>query len=182
MLAVVGEIGTGVRIRVARLADRPLDPEPEIDSPAFLKALQDGPPVAERAFRDLVVRLRPSLLRYLGRWLRDAEEAEDAFQETCLALHHGLPTYRGPGRLTTWVYSLARHKVREMVSEKYGSGGEDGIPGLPAEELAATDPAPDEAAHQSLLLAWIRSAADTLPAIAASQRLTNNDATEPTLA
>jgi RNA polymerase sigma-70 factor (ECF subfamily) len=159
MLALCEELAVRVEVRVA---ERPLDPVQEINSPAFLKALRDGPPAGERAFRDLVARMRSPLLRFIGRWLRDPEAVEDVLQETYLAVHRSLPRFEGKSRLTTWVYSLAHHKVMDRLAEKYRLGGQESS-WEPDPDPEAADPRPDERAHRALLIARIRSAADGIP-------------------
>jgi RNA polymerase sigma-70 factor (ECF subfamily) len=162
MIAIFGKTGVEVRVRVAEI---PRNPAREINSPAFLKALRDGTPAAERAFRDLVLHMRAPLIRFIGRWFRETETAEEVLQETFLAVHRSLPRFEGKSRLTTWVYSLAQHKAMDRLSEKYrlGRGGEN--PCAQAWEAEATDPRPDEAAHQSLLIARIRAVAETIPGL-----------------
>jgi RNA polymerase sigma-70 factor (ECF subfamily) len=160
MIALLNEIEVRVEVRVA---GKPRDLAREINTPAFLKALRNGPPAAERAFRDLTLALRLPLSRYIGRWLRETEAIEDVLQETFLAVHRSLPRFEGKSLLTTWVYSLAHHKVMDRLAEKYrpGQGGE---PFSGAEwDVETLDPRPDERAHQALLIARIRSAAEAIP-------------------
>jgi RNA polymerase sigma-70 factor, ECF subfamily len=161
MIAVLGNVGFMVEVRVAQ---KPRDLAREINSPAFLKALLDGGSAAERAFRDLVIHMHPLLSRYVGRWLGDPEAVRDVLQETFLAVHRSLCRFEGKSRLTTWVYSLAHHKTMDRLSEKY-KPGQTGEPRECDPEHETSDPRPDEAAHQTLLIARIRSAADVLPCI-----------------
>jgi RNA polymerase sigma-70 factor (ECF subfamily) len=160
MVAVIEEIGVKVQVRVA---ETPRNPAVEINSPAFLMALRGGPPAAERAFRDLTLHMRFPLIRFIGRWLRDTEAIEDVMQETFLAVHRSLPRFEGKSRLTTWVYSLAHHKVMDRLSEKYKPGY--GVEQAPEQgwDVEAPDPWPDEKAHQTLLIKQVRAAADSIP-------------------
>lgn len=160
MLGVVEEIGVRCEVRTAA---RPRDPLHGINSPAFLKALRGGSPAAERAFRDLVLGLRAPLIRFISRWVRDDEAIEDLLQEVFLAVHLGLPRFEGGSRLTTWVHSVARHKVMDRLSEKYRPGRAVEEPCEEYWEVEAADPRPDDAAHASLLIARIRSVAASLP-------------------
>lgn len=160
MLAVVEEIGSRIRVRVGSM---PRDPARIIDSAAFLKALQSGPPAAERAFRDLVLHLRAPLLRLFGRRFPEAGMAEDLLQETMLSVHAGLPAFAGDSRFTDWVYSLANEKMEAMLLEKYGPGHGNEDPCARVREVAADDPGPEDAAHKALLAAMIRSAAELIP-------------------
>ena len=45
---------------------------------------------------------------------------EDATQETLASVHNGLPTFRFDSKLTTWLTSIARHRVID-VERKYGT-------------------------------------------------------------
>jgi RNA polymerase sigma-70 factor (ECF subfamily) len=160
MQAVLERTETRIAVRVA---EKPLDPLVEINSAAFLRALRGGPPAASRAFRDLVRALHAPLTRFAGRWLRDPDQVQDVLQETFLAVHRGLAGFEGKSKLTTWVYSLAHHKVCDRLSEKYRPGrspeqGTDREWDLESPELR-----PDEALHVGRLAARIREAAEGLP-------------------
>ena len=160
MIAELELIEVKVEVKVA---ETPRDPAREINSPAFLKALRGGPPAAERAFRDLVIHMHPALVRFVGRWFREAEAIEDVLQETFLAVHRSLPRFEAKSRLTTWVYSLAHNKVMDRLSEKYrpGRSGEEAIG--QDWDIEDPDPWPDEAAHQALLVERIRAMAAQIP-------------------
>ncbi len=162
MIAVFEEKAVRIELRVAQ---EPRDRAREINSPAFLKALLDGASAGERAFRDLMIHMHPLLSRYVARWLNDPEAVRDVLQETFLAVHRSLPRFEGKSRLTTWVYSLAHHKAMDRLSEKYRPGQTCDFPMESGHEDEAPDPRPDEAAHQSLLIARIRSAAEAIPGI-----------------
>lgn len=151
------------RILSVKTAEKPLDPMQEINSPAFLKALLDKGPAAPRAFRTLVKAMHPPLARYAARWFRDPDLVQDVLQETFLAVHRALPRFEGKSKLTTWVYSLAHHKVCDRLAEKYRAGQRQAEEGEHAWELESPDPRPDDALHQSRLVACIIEAAETLP-------------------
>jgi RNA polymerase sigma-70 factor, ECF subfamily len=159
-LAVVGEIGSRIRVRVGAM---PRDPARMIDSAAFLKALRGGPPAAERAFRDLDLHLRAPQLRFFGRRFPEAGMAEDLVQETLLSVHASLPAFAGDSRFTDWVYSLAKERMEAVFPEKYGPGHGNEDPCARVREVSAADPGPEDAVHKSLLAAMIRSAADLIP-------------------
>jgi RNA polymerase sigma-70 factor, ECF subfamily len=160
MIAIIEKMDVRFEVRVA---EKPRDPSLGINSPAFLKALRDGSPASKRAFRDLVLHMRAPLIRFIGRWFRETESIEDVFQETFLAVHLSLPRFEGKSRLTTWVYSLAQHKIMDRLSEKYRPGRGGAQVCAQTCEVEAPDLRPDEAAHQSLLIARIRSVAEALP-------------------
>ena len=60
------------------------------------------------AFRDLVARHGPAVLRTCLRLLHDSHEAEDAFQATFLILVRRAPSIRDPDRLGLWLVGVAR--------------------------------------------------------------------------
>ncbi len=150
-------------VQTVRIAEKPLDPMQEINSQAFLKALLGGAPASTRAFRALVKTMHPLLTRYIGRWFRDQDHVQDVLQETFLAVHRALPRFEGKSKLTTWVYSLAHHKVCDRLSEKYRLGRGQNEDGDHAWDLESPDPLPDEALHQTRVVTWIRAAAAELP-------------------
>jgi len=60
------------------------------------------------AFRDLVVRHGPSVLRTCRSYLNDPNEADDALQATFLILLRRAPSIRDPERLNRWLVGVAR--------------------------------------------------------------------------
>ena len=61
------------------------------------------------AYRELVRRHAPKLLRFTERLLRDASEAEDVVQETCLRLWQHARDYSPQARVTTWLHRIAHN-------------------------------------------------------------------------
>lgn len=61
----------------------------------------------ERAFAELVQRLSPRVYRVAWSVLRDDHDAEDAVQDTFLAVHRNLPRFAGDARISTWVHRIA---------------------------------------------------------------------------
>ena len=60
------------------------------------------------AFRDLVDRHGPAVLRACRRYLHDPHEAEDALQATFLILLRRAPSIKDPERLGRWLLGVAR--------------------------------------------------------------------------
>jgi RNA polymerase sigma-70 factor, ECF subfamily len=146
-----------------KVAGKSLDPMQEINTQSFLKALLSGPPAASRAFRRLVEVTHPQLTRYIGRYFRDPEVVQDVLQETFLAVHRALPRFEGKSKLTTWVYSLAYHKVCDRLAEKYRVGNQTTDLEDQVWEPESADPLVDEVLHRERLVAWIREAASEIP-------------------
>jgi len=61
------------------------------------------------AYRELVARYAPQLLRFATRVLRDATEAEDVVQETCLRLWQHAREYKPTARVTTWLHRITHN-------------------------------------------------------------------------
>ena len=78
------------------------------------------------AFRNLVVRHGPSVLRVCRGVLRDPHEADDAFQVTFLVLFRKAPSIQDPESLGGWLRGVAyrtavgsrRHAARRRVIER----------------------------------------------------------------
>lgn len=82
---------------------------------ALVARAQAGDPMALHA---LLTAVRPMVLRYCLTRLRSyaggLEAADDATQETCLAVLDGLPRYRQQGSpFAAFVYGVAAHKVAD---------------------------------------------------------------------
>jgi RNA polymerase sigma-70 factor (ECF subfamily) len=148
-----------------KVAFRPADAMQEINSPAFLKALLGGAPAAAKAFRRFVEATHPHLTRYVGRYFRDADLVQDVLQETYLAAHRALPRFEGKSKLTTWVYSLAYHKVCDRLAEKYRPGYSRTDLEDRGWEPESADPLIDEVLHQARMVAWIRETAEDIPVL-----------------
>lgn len=61
------------------------------------------------AYRELVRRYAPKLLRFAERLLRDASEAEDVVQETFLRLWQRARDYTPDARVTTWLHRITHN-------------------------------------------------------------------------
>jgi RNA polymerase sigma-70 factor (ECF subfamily) len=61
------------------------------------------------AYRELVARYAPLLLRFATRVLGDATEAEDVVQETCLRLWQHAREYTPRARVTTWLHHITHN-------------------------------------------------------------------------
>lgn len=65
------------------------------------------------AFAALVREHQGAVLRYARRLLQDEAAAEDVLQETLLAAHRDLASWRGQGSLRSWLLSLAHARARQ---------------------------------------------------------------------
>ena len=82
---------------------------------AQLAAAVRARPTPQGAVAELVAAYREPVFALCLHLTRSRGEAEDAAQETFLAIHQGLPGFRGEAKLSTWVYRIAvrtAHRVR----------------------------------------------------------------------
>ncbi len=66
----------------------------------------------------LCAAVRPPLLRFCRRVLADRHDAEDATQDTLLAMSCGLATYDGRGSFMGWVYAIAGHEAARAARRR----------------------------------------------------------------
>jgi RNA polymerase sigma-70 factor, ECF subfamily len=59
--------------------------------------------------------LRPKLLSFAMRRLRNREQAEDAVQETLLAALEGMDRFGGASSLGTWLIGILKHKIVDAM-------------------------------------------------------------------
>jgi RNA polymerase sigma-70 factor (ECF subfamily) len=83
----------------------------------LISRFQQGQP---RAFEALYDRYKDYVYRVAFFVLRNAEEAEDAVQETFLDLLKALPKYdtKGPARFETWLYRVTVNRSRMRLRRK----------------------------------------------------------------
>jgi RNA polymerase sigma-70 factor (ECF subfamily) len=87
----------------------------ELNAPAFLERLRSDRP---RAFARLVKLTHDPLFAFARRYFRAPEECQEIVQETYLAVHRSLDAFQGNSRLTTWMYSVAYHKICDQIAAK----------------------------------------------------------------
>ncbi|OJF15635.1 RNA polymerase sigma factor [Couchioplanes caeruleus] len=81
--------------------------EPNLES---LARIASGGDLA--ALNVLLVMVRPEVLRLCTRMLSNREDAEEACQDTLLAMARGLPGFQGRSAFRTWLYRLAANRAR----------------------------------------------------------------------
>ncbi len=62
--------------------------------------------------------LRAEMLRFATLQLRDASLAEDAVQEALVAAHSGRKKFQARSQLKTWVFSILRNKIIDIIRER----------------------------------------------------------------
>jgi len=104
------------------------------------------------AFASLVSRYRAELFNFLAHFTRNAELAEDVFQEAFVQLHVSARMFDMSRRLKPWLFTIAANKARDALRSRARrqaapldatiGHGDDGASF--AELIPANIPAPDE--------------------------------------
>ena len=81
-------------------------PGPDVDRLAAAAAHDPA------ALDELLTVIRPDVLRICARFLPNREDAEDACQETLLAVAQGITHFQGRSALRTWLYRIAANRSR----------------------------------------------------------------------
>ncbi len=102
--------------------------------PARARAAEDGA---------LYAALRAPIFSLCLHLTQDRADAEDALQDTFLAVHRALKDFRGEAELKTWVYRIAirsalarRARSRRHAGEELSPATEDPHPGVEASVAA----------------------------------------------
>jgi RNA polymerase sigma factor (sigma-70 family) len=72
----------------------------------------------------LLVAVRPEVLRICARLLPNREDAEEACQDTLLALARGIGRFEGRSSFRTWLYRLAANRARstyQVLRRRYAT-------------------------------------------------------------
>lgn len=121
----------------ARLAGRPYDPATDRELIARFHQERD-----ESAFAALVDKHGPMVLGICRRKLKDAHAADDAFQATFLILARKAGKVRWQESLGGWLYQVAVHVCRKVITRSYKRGVVDFS--ATAEPATAPTPPPSE--------------------------------------
>ncbi|HYN93299.1 MAG TPA: RNA polymerase sigma factor [Pilimelia sp.] len=79
------------------------------DLEGLARAAADGD---QRALDALLTAVRPDVLRICARFLPHREDAEEACQDTLLALARGIDRFEGRSAFRTWLHRLAANRAR----------------------------------------------------------------------
>lgn len=92
------------------------------------------------AFRQLYDLYAARIYRYAALCLGDRHLAEDAVQDTMLAVWRSADSYAGAAPVSTWIFGITHHVVASMVrrAKRTGPGGL-----MPKTEVQDDAPAPD---------------------------------------
>ena len=83
-----------------------------------------------QALDDLLVAVSPDALRLCARFLPNREDAEEACQDTLLAVARGISRFHGESAFRTWLYRIAANRARstyQRLRRRY-AGEAAGVP------------------------------------------------------
>jgi len=99
--------------------------EPDIETLARAASTGD-----RGALNTLLAAVRPEALRVCARFLPNREDAEEACQDTLLALARGITQFEGRSSFRTWLHRLAANRARStyQVLRRRAAGEAAGAP------------------------------------------------------
>lgn len=156
-------------------AEKPPDSFDAINAPEFLALLLAPGAEGQKAFSRLVRLTHDRFLGFIRRQLASRDECQEVLQEVYLAVHRGLPGFAGRSKLSTWMFSLAHHKICDRLGDRdrrHGELSEDSAAGLPAgasegwDRISPWDAPSDRVSERNRAAALIVRAIGTLPAAA----------------
>jgi len=98
----------------------------------------------EDAFRTLLARYGPAMLRTARLFVRDEEVAEEIVQETWIAVLRGVERFEGRSSLRTWIFTILGNCARKRLKKEGRSvplaslGGNTDEPSVPEERFFPT--------------------------------------------
>jgi RNA polymerase sigma factor (sigma-70 family) len=114
-----------------------------------------------QAFDLLMRRHSPMVVRYLTRLLGNMDDAQDAAQETFVALHRNLHRFDPNRPFVAWLFHIARNKGRDALRKRTAMrwlGRDESM-----EQYATTAPAPDVEISDRQALEQVDNAIRNLP-------------------
>lgn len=114
--------------------------EAECCSPAARELLDRLCAGDEERFRQFVLRHGVTMRRVAAMVTGNSTLAEDAVQETWLAVMKGLPGFAGRSSFRTWVFRILVNRARTLASREWRS--------IPVSQLPAPSQAADPLAHR----------------------------------
>lgn len=95
-----------------------------------------------QAYRALLDDVGPDLMRFLSRRIADPAAAEDAYQDTILALHRARHTYLPSRPLEPWLYAIARNVVADHARRARSRSRVEVAASAAADAVGALDASP----------------------------------------
>jgi RNA polymerase sigma-70 factor (ECF subfamily) len=121
------------------------------------------------AFAELVRRHDRAVFGLIARYVDNAEDAKDLYQEVFLRVHRNLRNFQLKSEFSTWVYRITvnvcldhmKRIKRSVLSNALSIGSRDGSDHVP--EPASLVPGPDDHSVNADIAARIRTAIALLP-------------------
>jgi RNA polymerase sigma-70 factor (ECF subfamily) len=144
---------------------------PLLEEPTELELLQQAQAGDFAAFQRLIVNLQSRVYGLVFRILQQPQDAEDATQQTFMALIEHLDTFRGESSIATWVLKIASNNALKILRKKRGlkvvsmseMASDDNYSDVPRPEFIAPWSKPaDEIAQQAEVQAEIEVALSEL--------------------
>jgi RNA polymerase sigma-70 factor, ECF subfamily len=132
--------------------------EPETDAQPDATLMARYAQGDRQAFEVLYYRHRAGLYRYIGRLLPRKANADEAFQDTWMAVIRGRERYEPAAKFSTFLFSIAHRRVMDRL-RRAGRRPESGI-SLDLEDPA---PGPDRLAQSAVLGGAMQAALLELP-------------------
>ena len=122
-----------------------------MDEPTELELLQKAKSGDFAAFQQLIVSLQPRVYGLTLRILQQPQDAEDATQQTFMALIEHLEDFRGESSIATWVLKIASNNALKILRKKRG------LKVLSMSQLSSDDSYSD-VPHPEFIAPWSRPA------------------------
>lgn len=109
----------------------------------------------EDAFRDLVTLYQDRVYRVCFRFLRNAEDAQDAAQDVFVEAYKNISSFRAEAEISTWLHRIAANKSLDAIRRKKRKKRSDGpvspfaAGGRPAADPPASDSFDPEKAYEA---------------------------------
>lgn len=112
-----------------------------------------------RAFQELYESYRPRLSHFVLRLVKRPPLVEEVVNDTMMVVWDGLDRFKGESRLSTWVFAIAYRKGLKALTRT-----DDPVEDVTHEELASSEPGPEQNAAHVQRLVSLRRAMDELSA------------------
>lgn len=95
--------------------DSPMAPSPDASDLKLVRSAQSG---QRRAFDQLVLKYRPTVVQLAMRYTRNSADAEDTAQEVFIKAYSALRHFRCDSAFYTWIYSIAINTARNFLKAR----------------------------------------------------------------